>query len=77
VLIEALNVTRCALDFRDGEEVAREYNNMYSTNIFAKRAAALIANHPPEKVSLASLITSDLVKLRKGHCCLGEKSNRF
>ncbi|XP_017815173.2 arylsulfatase B isoform X1 [Papio anubis] len=48
-LIDALNVTRCALDFRDGEEVATGYKNMYSTNIFTKRATALITNHPPEK----------------------------
>ncbi|XP_074240474.1 arylsulfatase B isoform X1 [Saimiri boliviensis] len=48
-LIDALNVTRCALDFRDGEEVATGYKNMYSTNIFTKRAATLITNHPPEK----------------------------
>ncbi|XP_013370329.1 PREDICTED: arylsulfatase B [Chinchilla lanigera] len=49
VFIEALNVTRCALDFRDGEEVATQYKNMYSANIFTNRAASLIANHPPEK----------------------------
>ncbi|XP_039730829.1 arylsulfatase B [Pteropus medius] len=48
-LINALNVTRCALDFRDGEEVATGYENMYSTNIFTQRATALITNHPPEK----------------------------
>ncbi|KAH0520501.1 Arylsulfatase B [Microtus ochrogaster] len=48
-LIEPLNVTRCALDFRDGEEPATEYTNIYSTNIFSKRATTLIANHPPEK----------------------------
>uniref|UniRef100_I3M6Q3 Arylsulfatase B n=1 Tax=Ictidomys tridecemlineatus TaxID=43179 RepID=I3M6Q3_ICTTR len=48
-LIEALNVTRCALDFRDGEEVATGYKNMYSTNVFTQRATALINNHPPEK----------------------------
>ncbi|XP_064129561.1 arylsulfatase B isoform X2 [Loxodonta africana] len=48
-LIDALNVTRCALDFRDGEEVATGYKNMYSTNVFTERATALIANHPPEK----------------------------
>ncbi|XP_029412085.1 arylsulfatase B isoform X2 [Nannospalax galili] len=47
--IEPLNVTRCALDFRDGEEVATQYKNMYSTNIFTERATTLIANHPPEK----------------------------
>lgn len=59
-LINALNVTRCALDFRDGEEVATGYENMYSTNIFTQRATALITNHPPEKVSLASLVISRL-----------------
>ncbi|KAG8524616.1 Arylsulfatase B [Galemys pyrenaicus] len=48
-LINALNVTRCALDFRDGEEVATGYKNMYSTNIFTQRATDLIAHHPPEK----------------------------
>lgn len=53
-LIEPLNVTRCALDFRDGEEPAKEYTNIYSTNIFSKRATTLIANHPPEKVRLPS-----------------------
>lgn len=47
--INALNVTRCALDFRDGEEVATRYNNMYSTNIFTQRAIDLISNHSPEK----------------------------
>ncbi|KAF6123114.1 arylsulfatase B [Phyllostomus discolor] len=47
--INALNVTRCALDFRDGEEVATGYENIYSTNIFTQRATDLIANHPPEK----------------------------
>ncbi|XP_038621486.1 arylsulfatase B [Tachyglossus aculeatus] len=49
VLIRSLNVTRCALDFRDGEEVAVGYKNMYSTNVFTKRATDLIASHPPEK----------------------------
>ncbi|XP_012923055.1 arylsulfatase B isoform X2 [Heterocephalus glaber] len=49
VFIKALNVTRCALDFRDGEEVATQYKNLYSTNIFTNRATSLIANHPPEK----------------------------
>ncbi|XP_070233362.1 arylsulfatase B isoform X1 [Bos mutus] len=48
-LIDALNVTRCALDFRDGEEVATGYKNMYSTNVFTERATTLITNHPPEK----------------------------
>ncbi|XP_059999160.1 arylsulfatase B isoform X1 [Lagenorhynchus albirostris] len=48
-LINALNVTRCALDFRDDEEVATGYKNMYSTNVFTERATTLITNHPPEK----------------------------
>nr|XP_060491464.1 arylsulfatase B isoform X1 [Panthera onca] len=48
-LIDSLNVTRCALDFRDGEQVATGYKNMYSTNIFTERATALITSHPPEK----------------------------
>lgn len=47
--IECLNGTRCALDLRDGEEPAKEYTDIYSTNIFTKRATTLIANHPPEK----------------------------
>lgn len=59
-----MNVTRCALDFRDGEEVATGYENMYSTNIFTERATALITNHPPEKVSVASLLISRLCSER-------------
>ncbi|XP_048187089.1 arylsulfatase B [Perognathus longimembris pacificus] len=47
--VNVLNATRCALDFRDGEEVATEYKNVYSANIFTERATALIAKHPPEK----------------------------
>lgn len=46
--IEPLNATRCALDLRDGEEPTTEYDNIYSANIFSKRATTLIANHPPE-----------------------------
>ncbi|XP_068952404.1 arylsulfatase B isoform X2 [Petaurus breviceps papuanus] len=49
VHIDALNVTRCALDFRDGEDVAEGYKNMYSTNVFTQRAIDLIVNHPAEK----------------------------
>ena len=78
-LIEALNVTRCALDFRDGEEVATGYKNMYSTNVFTERATTLITNHPPEKVNLASLLiskscedsTSAQMNRRRGPCLLG------
>ncbi|XP_034955693.1 arylsulfatase B [Zootoca vivipara] len=49
VAIEAKNVTRCALDFREGEKVADGFKDMYSTNVFAKRAVDLIANHQAEK----------------------------
>ncbi|XP_058424010.1 arylsulfatase B isoform X2 [Diceros bicornis minor] len=61
--IEALNVTRCALDFRDGEEVATGYKNMYSTNVFTERAIALIANHPPEKVLGRACLQKSMILL--------------
>ncbi|XP_069483520.1 arylsulfatase B [Ambystoma mexicanum] len=47
--IETLKVKRCALDLRDGEEVATGFENMYSTNIFTERAVDLIANHQATK----------------------------
>ncbi|KAM4810417.1 arylsulfatase B [Rhinophrynus dorsalis] len=47
--ITSLNVTRCALDFRDGEAAATGYKNSYSAHIFTERALDLIANHQPEK----------------------------
>lgn len=55
VLIKAKNVTRCALDFRDGEEVATGFKNMYSTNIFTERAIDLISSHKTEKVQSAAV----------------------
>lgn len=83
-LINALNVTRCALDFRDGEEVATGYKNMYSTNVFTERATALITNHPPEKVRLASVLISkscedsiSLDEYGKRPPPFREKSNKF
>ncbi|XP_029431352.1 arylsulfatase B [Rhinatrema bivittatum] len=48
-LIKTLNVTRCALDFRDGEEVATGFSNIYSANIFTERAIDLISKHQPQK----------------------------
>ncbi|KAJ1209394.1 hypothetical protein NDU88_004772 [Pleurodeles waltl] len=47
--IVKLNETRCALDFRDGEQIATGFENMYSTNIFTERAIGLITNHQPTK----------------------------
>ncbi|XP_078531337.1 arylsulfatase B [Lissotriton helveticus] len=47
--IAKLNVTLCALDLRDGEQIATGFENMYSTNIFTERAIDLIANHQPAK----------------------------
>ena len=83
-LINALNVTRCALDFRDNEEVATGYKNMYSTNVFTERATTLITNHPPEKVSLAFLLISKLCEdsissgeYRKRPLSFREKPNKF
>ncbi|XP_053557347.1 arylsulfatase B [Bombina bombina] len=47
--ITALNVTRCALDFRDGEAAATGYQNKYSTNLFTERAVDLITSHRADK----------------------------
>uniref|UniRef100_A0ACB8EQ54 Uncharacterized protein n=1 Tax=Sphaerodactylus townsendi TaxID=933632 RepID=A0ACB8EQ54_9SAUR len=49
VAIVSKNITRCALDFRDGEEIAVGFENMYSANVFTKRAVDLITNHQTEK----------------------------
>uniref|UniRef100_A0A6Q2YML0 Sulfatase N-terminal domain-containing protein n=1 Tax=Esox lucius TaxID=8010 RepID=A0A6Q2YML0_ESOLU len=47
--VPPLNVTRCALDLRDGEEVATGYTGIYSTQLFTDRVTSIIAKHNPEK----------------------------
>uniref|UniRef100_A0A673B5M3 Arylsulfatase B n=3 Tax=Sphaeramia orbicularis TaxID=375764 RepID=A0A673B5M3_9TELE len=49
VPISALNLTRCALDLRDGEEVATTYKGDYSTELFSQRATSIISKHTPTK----------------------------
>lgn len=49
VPISALNLTRCALDLRDGEEVATTYKGHYSTELFSQRATSIISKHTPTK----------------------------
>ncbi|XP_051794540.1 arylsulfatase B [Acanthochromis polyacanthus] len=47
--ISALNRTRCALDLRDGEEVATGYKGVYSTELFSQRAISIIQKHKSTK----------------------------
>ncbi|XP_034403102.1 arylsulfatase B-like isoform X1 [Cyclopterus lumpus] len=47
--ISALNLTRCALDLRDGEEVAAGYKGDYSTELFSQRATDIIEKHNSDK----------------------------
>ncbi|MBN3301079.1 ARSB Arylsulfatase, partial [Amia calva] len=47
--ISPLNVTRCALDLRDGEEVATGFLGQYSTHMFVNRATDIIVKHNPQK----------------------------
>ncbi|XP_073680740.1 arylsulfatase B-like [Garra rufa] len=47
--ITPLNVSRCALDLRDGEDVANNYTGLYSTELFTQRATDIITRHTPEK----------------------------
>lgn len=49
--ISALNLTRCALDLREGEEVATGYKGVYSTELLSKRAISIIEKHNPDKVT--------------------------
>ncbi|XP_022532063.2 arylsulfatase B [Astyanax mexicanus] len=47
--ITPLNVTRCALDLRDGEQVAKGYNGSFSTELFTQRATSIIQQHKPNQ----------------------------
>lgn len=47
--IAPLNLTRCALDLRDGEEVATGYKGVYSTEMLSQRATSVIEKHNPSK----------------------------
>lgn len=49
--IAALNLTRCALDLRDGEEVATGYKGVYSTELLSQRAIGVIKKHDSDKVT--------------------------
>ncbi|KAG7477041.1 hypothetical protein MATL_G00089140 [Megalops atlanticus] len=48
-LVPPANQTRCALDLRDGEEVATGFHGQYSTHLFTERATGIIAKHNPQK----------------------------
>ncbi|XP_028273133.1 arylsulfatase B [Parambassis ranga] len=43
------NLTRCALDLRDGEEVATAYNGSYSTELLSQKASNIIRKHNSNK----------------------------
>ncbi|KAM4719703.1 arylsulfatase B isoform 2-T2 [Anableps anableps] len=47
--IAPLNLTRCAMDLRDGEEVATAYKGDYSTELFSQRAISVIKKHNSSK----------------------------
>lgn len=47
--ITALNLTRCVLDLREGEEVATGYKGHYSTELFSQRAISVIEKHDSNK----------------------------
>ncbi|XP_017539299.1 arylsulfatase B [Pygocentrus nattereri] len=47
--ITPLNVTRCALDLRDGEEVATSYSGAFSTELFTQKATSIIQQHKADK----------------------------
>ena len=43
-------LSRCALDLRDGEEVATGYEGQYSTELLTEKVVELISNQDPRKV---------------------------
>ncbi|KAM6903028.1 arylsulfatase B [Xenentodon cancila] len=43
--VSQLNVNRCALDLRDGEEPATGYTGAYSTEVFSQKAVDVIRKH--------------------------------
>ncbi|AWP00694.1 putative arylsulfatase B [Scophthalmus maximus] len=47
--ISALNLTRCALDLREGEEVATGYKGVYSTELLSQKAIGIIEKHNSDK----------------------------
>ena len=49
--ISPLNLTRCALDLREGEEVATGYKGVYSTEMLSQRAIGIIEKHDSSKVA--------------------------
>lgn len=49
VPIHTLNLTRCVLDFREGEEVATAYTGDYSTELFSERTVTIIKQHNSNK----------------------------
>ncbi|XP_034752296.1 arylsulfatase B [Etheostoma cragini] len=49
VPVPALGLTRCALDLRDGEEVATGYKGVYSTELLTQRATSIIGKHNSDK----------------------------
>ncbi|XP_062867297.1 arylsulfatase B [Trichomycterus rosablanca] len=44
--ISPLNLSRCALDLRDGESTAGQYSGEYSTELFTQHAVHTIHTHP-------------------------------
>lgn len=47
--ISPLNVTRCALDLRDGEDTVTNYQGTYSTQLFTQKATEIIGKQDSEK----------------------------